>query len=486
MREPAMSDDLDLSVIDQRHEPDPQFRAALQRRVAAIASGEPMAASSTEARDVVTVELEPSPRHSASGRRRHRVVLVRLTVAAVAAAVLVAVLAVVISRDTATAPVNTPTPINLAHRTFDPGETSPLQQPSQAEVTLAQSYGEGGGQVEVTAKRHYVELRCSLPGASLICPGSRDWAYDSGTVGKADYHYGMLGNATEVTLSALDDRYLVASTSGSSPSAWLIDSVTGRRGVLTWNDQPAILNAPQQWLVLFHRPNTFDATRGFLPRVVDTRDWTVRPLAVPADATAALEISQPGFGPIWVGTAPNGGMVGLAYSDDGGASWTHVQLPQSSLRITSEQLLTVAPGGDALLVVAAAQHSVAVANAWGGEAPILRDVFVSADDGAHWTPVPVNPAVDENGTTLFALPNGRLVVEMTTDPYLQRLLVSRSSSDWSQLSPGYTYSGRANLDISQRGVAMLRVYETQQPLVGDHVGDWTIPNDQKLFELPSP
>ena len=96
----------------------------------------------------------------------------------------------------------------------------------------------------------------------------------------------------------------------------------------------------------------------FLPRVVDRRDWTIRPLSVPEDATAAVEIHQPGSGRIWIGTAPDGGDVGLAYTDDGGASWTDVELPES-LRPTSEQLL--APEADDLLVLAATGDNVAVA-----------------------------------------------------------------------------------------------------------------------------
>ena len=69
--------------------------------------------------------------------------------------------------------------------------------------------------------------------------------------------------------------------------------------------------------------NTFER---FLPRVVDRRDWTISPLSVPDDATAALSIAQPGSDRIWVGTAPDG-KLGLAYTDDGGASWTDVELP---------------------------------------------------------------------------------------------------------------------------------------------------------------
>ena len=54
-----MSDDLDLRGIDHRHEPDPQFRAALQRRLAAIVDGTDPG-SVTEAHDLATIDLEPT------------------------------------------------------------------------------------------------------------------------------------------------------------------------------------------------------------------------------------------------------------------------------------------------------------------------------------------------------------------------------------------------------------------------------------------
>ena len=107
-------------------------------------------------------------------------------------------------------------------------------------------------------------------------------------------------------------------------------------------DEPTTLDSAEQVLVLFPvpQPDPVDTDSGerFLPRVVDRRDWTIRPLTVPDDATAAVAIHQPGSGRIWIGTAPDGGDVGLAYTDDGGASWTDVELP-SSLRPTSEELV---------------------------------------------------------------------------------------------------------------------------------------------------
>jgi hypothetical protein len=51
-----VSDDLDLRGIDQRHEPDPQFRAALQRRLTAIVAGADPGAV-TEARDLAMIDL---------------------------------------------------------------------------------------------------------------------------------------------------------------------------------------------------------------------------------------------------------------------------------------------------------------------------------------------------------------------------------------------------------------------------------------------
>ena len=92
------------------------------------------------------------------------------------------------------------------------------------------------------------------------------------------------------------------------------------------------MDSAEQVLVLFPPPpNRVERQSGhrFLPRVVDRRDWTIRPLNVPQDATAEMAIHQPGSGRIWIGTAPDGGEVGLAHTDDGGASWIDVELPES-------------------------------------------------------------------------------------------------------------------------------------------------------------
>ena len=135
------------------------------------------------------------------------------------------------------------------------------------------------------------------------------------------------------------------------------------------------------------------------------------------------------MGRIWIGTAPEGGEVGLAYTDDGGASWTDVELPEF-VRPTSEELASVVPGEDELLVVAASGDHIAVTQPWGGYA---RPVYVSADSGENWNSVLLDP--DEgNGRKLFVLSDDRLMLVQTWDFMgTGSLLVSSTPSDWSQL-----------------------------------------------------
>ena len=102
----------------------------------------------------------------------------------------------------------------------------------------------------------------------------------------------------------------------------------------------------------------------------------------------------------------------------------------SSLRPTSEELASVVPGEDQLLVVAASGDHVAVTEAWGGSA---RPVFVSADAGENWNTVLLDPA-DGNGRRLFVLSDDRLMLVQTCDFMgTVSLLVSSTPSDWSQL-----------------------------------------------------
>ena len=60
--------------------------------------------------------------------------------------------------------------------------------------------------------------------------------------------------------------------------------------------------------------------------MIDGRDGTIRPLAVPDNASADVPVIQAGTGRIWIGTTDRSD-IGIAYSDDGGATWTHVALP---------------------------------------------------------------------------------------------------------------------------------------------------------------
>ena len=100
-----MSDDLDLRGIDHRHEPDPQFRAALQRRVAAIVAGTDPG-SVTEARDLATIDLEPTSATSVPKRNRRRFAAAILA----AAAAVVAIVVVVETRDDDATPADQPSP----------------------------------------------------------------------------------------------------------------------------------------------------------------------------------------------------------------------------------------------------------------------------------------------------------------------------------------------------------------------------------------
>ena len=458
-----MSDDLDLRGIDQRHEPDPEFRAALERRIAAIVAGSDPG-SVTGTRDIATIDLEPT-RTKSGPRRRSRRVTHGVLAIAVAAAVVTTM--VVISRDDTTSPADTPMP-------------SPLEEPSPDEVAAASNesvYVPGSGATEVTATRSYVSLRrCELNGyPAPPCDGPEGWAYVTGSADSPGVHYGLLGVADDLVLSPLDDELFVASSASlsqdppSAPSAWLIDSVTGQRGPLRWVDQPTTLDSAEQVVVFFPAPDpiplsTYSGKR-FLPRVVDRRDWTIRPLNVPDDASAKPAIHQPGSGRIWIATAPDEGDVGLAHTDDGGASWTDVELPES-LHFTAEEVL--APG--AVLAVAASGDHVAVTEAWGES---VRPVFVSADAGETWDVVPFD--AEGNGRRLYVI-DEHVVLAVSWDAQLQDVFVSNSASDWSRLEEieDLTTSevNRALFNVGQRGVASLNRFETGQSIFSTDLSDW--------------
>ena len=85
-RDQPMSDDLDLRGIDQRHEPDPRFLAALERRIEAVVAGTDPG-SLTETGDVATIDLEPTRPPSGPRRRSRRVAHGVLAIAVAAAVV---------------------------------------------------------------------------------------------------------------------------------------------------------------------------------------------------------------------------------------------------------------------------------------------------------------------------------------------------------------------------------------------------------------
>jgi photosystem II stability/assembly factor-like uncharacterized protein len=183
-----------------------------------------------------------------------------------------------------------------------------------------------------------------------------------------------------------------------------------------------------------------------------------------------------------VGTAPEGGHVGLAYTDDGGATWERVELP-SALRPTSAELHSRGPGDDELLSVAASGDHVAVTDFWGPFGSTPQTVFVTSDAGTDWRSVPLDQGKSENATEVFALPDGRLVVATGVDPYVQRLFVSTSASDWTQLDESpYEPDRRSHFDVNQQGLAVNygSGNTTPEKFSTDLITWWTIPGFPSL------
>ena len=117
-----MSDDLDLRGIDQRHEPDPQFRAALHSRLAAIVTGTDPG-SVTEALDLAMIDLERASEKRQPNRNGRRIARVVLAVAAVVAIFVVATHEVDVETPAAepsTAPAVDPL-VDIRSRLVNPG-----------------------------------------------------------------------------------------------------------------------------------------------------------------------------------------------------------------------------------------------------------------------------------------------------------------------------------------------------------------------------
>jgi hypothetical protein len=356
----------------------------------------------------LVVEFEP--------RRPRRMLRSGLLVAiGAAAAAVIAIVVVTIPSDDPTVSIAGSVPRD--GRTFAAAveASGVLHSPSPDEVTQANSGVYLSGGPEVSAAGNSVSLLCNRPATASVC-GTR-WAYLTKTAG-GDAHTGLLGEANPLTFGAhvLDDRYFVA-FEGDAPDtpgpskAWLIDSLTGKSGALTWRAQPTTVNSSAQALLA----NT--PTGAAVPKVVDARDGTIRPLAMPDDVAASV-VAQYDAGRVWAGTQLRGGQLGLAYTEDGGATWTDVALPEGA-----------ATRGEDLLIAVAADR-VAVTSGW---VPDRMPVYVSHDLGRSWTnAAPSADTGDANIAHLYVLADGRLALMASADAHPHDLFVS-PDSDWTEL-----------------------------------------------------
>lgn len=457
-----MSDDLDLRALHQRCEPDPEFRAALRRRIAQIVSENGSARTDPGGSLVNVIEL--APRHT-SRRRPWPALLIGATAAAV-----VTVIAVVTVRSGESMVSNPELEAGDAPTFATAIEASGvLTGPSPDEVEQAMNsdlYKPDTGQSQVSPAGNYVSLRtCRSTYWTMLhvepspaCPDGfpAGWTYETGNVDGVEVHHGLVGQATYLDVSVLDDRYFVVvdgqdqGDPATPPTAWLIDAVSGKIGTLRWRDTPTTLGSPAQALLLCEGCSP--------PWVVDARDGTIQPLEVPDDAAADLPVAQPGnTGRIWVGTAPDSGLLGLAYTDDGGQTWTDVALPEQ-LAATSEEL----DQSIDQVLIAADGDRVAVALSW--ERDTAGDqLYVSDDGGRNWTATPLEPG--GNSARLFVLADGRLVLVWSLDHSPQQLFVS-TRTQWAALKqldrPFDTtdIGGGTLFNVNQVGVALITTRTT--------------------------
>lgn len=345
-----------------------------------------------------------------------------------------------------------------------------LTSPSTDEVEQAMDpdlYKPDTGQTQVSAAGNYVSLRTCRSfgqdpegGPSPACPAGfpAGWAYEAGTADGDEVHHGLLGEANEFEVHVLDDRFFVAVESApdaqAPPSAWLIDAASGRAGLLNWRDTATTLRSPAQALLVCE-----DGSSWCSLRIVDARDGTIQPLVVPDDAAPGLPVTQHGGGRIWVATAPHGDQLGLAYSDDGGETWTDVALPEQMAAI-SEELSSDLAHEDKLLEIAADGDRVAVTFSWGwgGRETTRDELYVSDDAGRSWTtPAPSEPR--GNGARLYVLADGQLVLRWSVDSNPVQVLVS-TGTDWAALehvdAPEVTWddlTGGRDFSVNRAGVA---------------------------------
>jgi hypothetical protein len=349
------------------------------------------------------------------GRRRHA--LKATVVGAVGAVVVTSLLGVVIvlsSRDAPPQAPVAPAPTTIGAPTFARAieASGVLTSPSAEDIAQATQDLYRAAPTEMSETGNKVSLWTCRPELSATC-GNRV-VYLTQTADGVDVHRGVLGDANPalLLLHQLDGRYVVAWESApdaQAPSqAWLIDAVSGTAGALSWRDEPTTLDSPAQMVLLSGLPTT-----SALPKVVDARDGTIRPLAMPDDVVAGYAITYGDLDRIWVETDPAGGGFGLASSGDGGATWNDVALPQP-LRSQSEDVKVAADDGR----VAVTSGSV---------------VYVSDDGGRTWkTATTPSDREGSNNSRLHVLADGRLVLMRAIDNHPKQLLVS-TGSDWTEL-----------------------------------------------------
>jgi hypothetical protein len=413
-------------------------------------------------------------------RRRHQQARKAAVAGGFAMAALIGALLVVSTRDdpAGSSSVDTsPAPATFAAAIEAAGVLTSPSTDEFEQATDGDLYWDDDARTQVSATGNYVSLRtCRVEALSTCGTG---WAYVTGAADSVEVHGGLLGDANDLDLHLLDERYFVASENSpgvqAPVTAWLIDAVSGKVGALSWRDEPTTLNSPEQALLLCQesedtncagvlRPDggyTYLPTDAGLPSVVDARDGTIRPLAMPDDVVAGLPVAQHGTGRIWVGTDPDGAGFGLAYSDDGGATWSEIALP---IDATSEELQELLSYGDTLLEIAADGDRVAVAFSWERDAE--RDkLYVSEDAGRSWTTSTMSePPPSANGAHLYVLADGRLVLMWSLDPFPRKVLVS-SGPDWAELeevdilfaAPG-DVGGSKRFSVNRAGIAVIPTF----------------------------
>ena len=198
-------------------------------------------------------------------------------------------------------------------------------------------------------------------------------------------------------------------------------------------------------------PSSLDVTTTLGRPAVDdlgataTSTVAIGPLTTPEDAVDLVTVAQRGIGRVWVATYSAEEGFGLAFSDDGGATWTRASLPDGVRATLDGPDLALAADGD----------HVAVA-VWGyDETDTVGDiVYVSDDAGRTWT-TSAFPAEHDGGVNsakLDVLPDGRLTLVWYLDAFGQGMLVS-TGSDWSRLQRVDDLSGTRSAPSSSATTA---------------------------------